>query len=97
MADIPEEPWECFDSPRDWQLYQESRKAPYPCYDCSAYYQRLMKMQGRCRHPETVFIQACVEGDIQEVGICGNNRGYNFGTRPSAQDQARATRGETDG
>ena len=63
----PDEPWPCFDCPRDWQLYLESRKAPYACYDCDPPTQAEMLAQGRCTHPEMVFYTL----NDQTIGVPG--------------------------
>ena len=52
----PDEPMPCFETKRDWQLYLEGRSPAGPCYDCSPTYQADMIAQGRCQHPEVVFL-----------------------------------------
>jgi len=61
----PDEPWLCFEDAKAWRVYLEGwRRSNTPCLDCTPDYQADMIAQGRCRYPETQFL----EEDDQTIG-----------------------------
>lgn len=64
---------QCFDSPDQWAEYQELWKLSQGgkvrfCLDCQPRYRDEMTKQGRCAHPETIFIKP---PDGEMLGING--------------------------
>jgi len=72
----PNTPWACFDNAKDWRVYLDGWRRSIPCGDCNPEYQAEMVQQGRCRHPETEFLE---------------EDGQTFGYR-NPKDKGRASR-----
>lgn len=75
----------CFDSAqqyREWQylkrLSQQWQGSPSVCVDCTPEYKEKMMCEGRCQHPETVFVTVIDKyHEAETVGISKVSKLYN--------------------
>lgn len=77
---------DCFTLEDQWMAYevwwnisdQNKRQTKAdPCVDCDPETRNRMHKDGRCEHPETVFILRQRKGEEEMIGVNGNDSGWD--------------------